>query len=330
MPPECRAPEYYAAVRSANGCQAGRACGLDSRLENAVRRGDLQAACALITIGADVNYGSPKPMLFDAVALNNLPLLTLLAYNGADVNKAAFINLGPGRRLELESPLHRAAISAFYQVGAFLVENGAEVNKAVGRNSETPLHYLANHPTTSASGDPGRFAELLVSNGADVNARNLFGHTPLYVVALGGPAEVLPPLLRGGADPNIPIVERAGNRANFADFALVRAADLDYVAAVSILLDFKERSTLDINIVEENRGLGALHVAESAAVVELLLDAGADANLASAPLGPGHEAGLSPLDWMARQGRYPAAERLYRGGGRCLRPRADLAFCEWE
>ena len=40
---------------------------------------------------------------------------------------------------------------------------------------------------------------------------------------------------------------------------------------------------------------------------------------------------FSPLDWLARRKRYPAvAEYLHGRGGRCLKPREDLAFCEWE
>ena len=308
MPPSCRTPEYYTATRAANGCRSYGACALDSQLDAAAKRGDAQAACAVITLGANVNhaapvsFGSPKPLLFGAVNRGDAAMVSVLAYNGADVNYRV---------------VYRELVS------------------------ETPLHYLAKHAVNSTLGASlEKVAQALAENGADMNAKDARGNTYLYLVAVGGHAGGMRPALRAGADPNLPIVsertviDQSGAVSvhySFADFALVRAADNNHAAAVSILLDFKDESGLDLNVTEETRGLGALHVAESVEVVRLLLDAGANPNLASAPLGAGQEAGLSPLDWLARRKRYPAvAEYLHGRGGRCLKPREDLAFCEWE
>ena len=307
-PLSCRTPEYYTATRLAHGC-VDSGCDLDVQLENAAGRGDVQTACSLITMGANVDYAapvrglSPRLPLFRAVQRGDAAMVSILAYNGADVN----------RRLVV----------------------GSVVNNA-------PLHALASHSVSSTLGAAlEKIARILVENGADVNAKDARGNTYLYLVAVGGHVGGMRPVLRAGADPNLPIVEERSIwdeggglvtiHRSLADFALTRASTNNRVAAVSILLDFKESAALNVDVVEKLQGLGALHLAKSVEVAELLLNAGANANLESAPQGTGHEAGLSPLDWMARQRQYPAvAELLYRQGGRCLKPEDDLEFCHWE
>ena len=305
VPSSCRTPEYYTATRSANGCAWYSACNLDTQLAAAIADGDMTTACSLITMGANVGHTpsglAPKPVLINAVQRWDAEMVSILAYNGADVN----------RRFVFRELI-----------------------------SNTPLHELAAHPVTSTLGRAvEQIARALVENGADVNAKNARGSTYLYLVAVGGHAGGMRVVLQAGADPNLPIVEERllvnedeeiYTHRSAAEYALVRASDNNHIAAVSVLLEFKEQTNLNVDIMEEARGLGALHVAESAEVVKLLLDAGANPNLESAPQSSGHASGLSPLDWMARQGTYPeAAEYLHQRGGICLNPEDDLDFCDW-
>ena len=305
VPSSCRTPEYYTATRSANGCSWYGACNLDTQLAAAIADGDMTTACSLITMGANVSHApsglASRPVLHDSLRRWDAEMVSILAYNGADVN----------RRFMLGNVI-----------------------------SNTPLHELAAHPVTSTLGRAvEQIARALVENGADVNAKNARGSTYLYLVAVGGHAGGMRVVLQAGADPNLPIAEArvlttslgvTYTHYSAAEYALVRASDNNHIAAVSVLLEFKEQTNLNVDIMEEARGLGALHVAESMEVVKLLLDAGADPNLESAPQSSGHASGLSPLDWMARQGTYPeAAEYLHQRGGRCLNPEDDLDFCDW-
>ena len=291
MPLDCRAPNPYAEIRLGNGCGYDT-CGLDDRLRDAVTVGNVDTACERITEGANVNHETldSKSLLFDAVERGDAAMVSILAYNGADVNYRH-------------------------------VDSDLSV-------SDTPLHVLATHSVDSAAEAAlEKIARALVENGADVNARDEDGATYLYLAASGENASGMRAVLRAGADPNLPIAEETDTHRSFADFALVRAADDDRAGVVSILLEFKEESGLDVNITEELRGLGALHVAESVEVARLLARAGADVNLESAPLGAGHEAGLTPLEWQARQGRLEVAEYIHSQGGECPEDDEDLEFC---
>ena len=60
---------------------------------------------------------------------------------------------------------------------------------------ETPLH-------AAASCDSKEVAELLISKGADVNAKNRFGNTPLHLAADQGSKGVAELLISKGADVN--------------------------------------------------------------------------------------------------------------------------------
>ena len=75
--------------------------------------------------------------------------------------------------------LHCAAWNGHVETVAFILDAGLEIN-AHNQNSHwgtTPLHAAAH-------GNQRAVAELLVSRGADLHARNLHGRTPLEETAV--------------------------------------------------------------------------------------------------------------------------------------------------
>ena len=58
---------------------------------------------------------------------------------------------------------------------------------------DTPLHEAAYHGQTEV-------LELLLKQGADINAKDRFGKTPLHWAAKNGKTEVVELLLKNGAD----------------------------------------------------------------------------------------------------------------------------------
>jgi ankyrin repeat protein len=70
---------------------------------------------------------------------------------------------------------------------------GADVNTKIGE--ETPLHFAALFGHT-------KVAELLITKGADVNAKDEGGYTPLHQAAHGGRKEVVELLIAKGANVN--------------------------------------------------------------------------------------------------------------------------------
>lgn len=94
-------------------------------------------------------------------------------------------------------PLGLAAFFRRAEVVDYLIAQGADV-KAVAKN---PMQVTALHSAVADGGDP-RIAKALVAAGADVNAKQRHGWTPLHGAAHSGDRELVELLLAGGADPD--------------------------------------------------------------------------------------------------------------------------------
>ena len=81
----------------------------------------------------------------------------------------------------------------------WLVRSNPQLVMERGPNGMTPLHSVAYTPGRQQEA----IIELLIAHGADPNARDDFGQTPLHVAAFEGELKAIKLLLQAGADPKI-------------------------------------------------------------------------------------------------------------------------------
>jgi uncharacterized protein len=163
---------------------AVRAAGSD--VADAVMRGDLAAARALIMKGADVNahQGDGATALHWAVYRDSVEAVDMLVRAGAKSS--------PNR--EGMTPLAMAALFGNPQIVDRLLKAGADA-KALGPNGESILMFAARN------GNPD-VIKVLVEAGANVNAREpVRGTTALMWAVEQRHPEAVAALLKAGADP---------------------------------------------------------------------------------------------------------------------------------
>ena len=110
------------------------------------------------------------------------------------------------------TPLHLAAHFSKAGVVRVLLNKGAKVDAL----SENALRNTALH--AAAAGQALEAANVLVTHGANVNARQHGGWTPLHAAAQSGAVEFARLLIENGADVNV----RAENQQRPIDLALTK------------------------------------------------------------------------------------------------------------
>ena len=82
-----------------------------------------------------------------------------------------------------------------FRVGANTFQHNSDVNKK-DKSNYTPLHNTLRNKAILS------IVEILLENGADMAAKNSYGHTPLHQACCFGELEIVQTLLRHHADIN--------------------------------------------------------------------------------------------------------------------------------
>jgi len=258
-------------------------------LRHAVKAGKIEVVKLLVEAGADVNAGEWTP-LFQAVDENNTAIAEYLIDNGANVN----INYPQGWR-PLNQTVHT---SNSVEMAELLIARGAEINAGYW-----PLLHCS---TRRKRGD---LIELLFQRGADVNAKDIAGLTPLYyAVHFHDDTEFVNILIANGAEVNI---KHSGGRKPLeyahseGETLLQYAAIRGKTEAVKSLLEAGAK----VDEKDDESGCTALHHAARFGkknVAELLIARGADINAKD-------KQGHTPLYFAVNHG-YQVAELLINKG----------------
>src|SRR2546423_8766741 len=133
---------------------------------------------------------------------------------------ASFSNLAAGGQ---RAPLSNGARGSHVRPSPATAEKQARPD-AVEPDGTTKLH-------TATYQDDFDAVVKLIRTGADVNARNDYGVTPLSLACSNGNAQIIEALLKAGADPNATV--RSG------ETPLMLAARTGNVEAVRLLLTYR-------------------------------------------------------------------------------------------
>jgi len=149
----------------------------------------------LLANGADVsttdNYG--RTPLYRAVGwYGNKEIAEMLIANGAKVNVRDNHN---------QTPLYWAAAATHKDIVEMLVANGAKVNIRDDSFGRTPLHNaVMDSHKLSPDSNRSQIAAILLAKGADVNAKDKEGNTPLHFATQQGHTKTIEILIANGAD----------------------------------------------------------------------------------------------------------------------------------
>ncbi len=281
----------------------------DVPLFDAIYWSDPEIVRLLVEAGADVNAaegsGGNTP-LHEAVAQGNGEIVKILVAAGADVNAEGFMGHTPltlaaeegateimrillrpgldagtsadGEDKEAASTpsigsgaLFTAIENDDVEMVRLLVEAGADVNAAEGFGGNTPLHEAVE------KGD-AEIVKILVAAGADVNAEGFMSRTPLSLATEEGATEIMQILLGPGLDAGTSTDgedKEAASAPSIGSGALFTAIENGNAALVRLLVE----AGADVNAAEGFGGNTPLHEAVEngdAEIVKILVAAGAD------------------------------------------------------
>ena len=153
----------------------------DISITTASWHGNIEVVKQHLAAGTDLNakdmHGNAS--LHHAAERGHKEIVELLIANDADVNVK-----------EKNTPIHKAAMNGHKDIAELLIANGADVNaKSFDNNQLLRTMALGMYPAWAEKNSAGltplhlvktkEIAKLLITKGADVNAQNAVGNTPL-------------------------------------------------------------------------------------------------------------------------------------------------------
>jgi ankyrin repeat protein len=234
---------------------------------NVIRANELPRLTAMVRDGADVNTKDRRgetPLMY-AAAVGSLGAMEFLIANGADVN--ARNEFGATALIWSATDLAKVRL---------LIDHGANANIATKRGRTALL-------VAAMSDHSSDIVRLLVENGADVQAKDFLKTTAVRAASLGNDTETLRMMIDAGVDVNAadlpgitPLMMAAGWNGNLraVKLLLAKGAKVNAVSAPIMGLPSK-------NGPSEFGSLTALLMAAPFGppdVIRILLDAGAGVN----------------------------------------------------
>lgn len=137
----------------------------------------------------NVNTRSPEKEqtpLHLAAESGYVECVEILLENGADANL---------RNHRAQSPLHLAARTQAFDCVELLLRKGNANPNMGDSDKRTPLHAAVGKAARSYD-----IIEILISYGADINAKDQYGYTPLHIAALNELSQCVEVLIFRGAD----------------------------------------------------------------------------------------------------------------------------------
>ncbi len=251
----------------------------DSRLVDAVKRGDQDAVRVLVAEHVDVGVpeADGSTPLHWAVYRDGLEIARVLVRAGAAVTAANRYGV---------QPLSLACVNGSVEMVTMLLEGGADANASVAEG-ETVL-------MTAARTGVVEVVEVLLTYGAEVNVAETWrGQTALMWAAGEGHADVVSTLLSHGAD-----VTAASTRGFTALLFAAREGQIDVVER---LLDAGAslREALAVNAVRTAGGVETVPTSEEGLNAFLLAAGNAHYELAARLLVRGADPNAAPRGWTA-------------------------------
>jgi ankyrin repeat protein len=159
----------------------------NTELHNASHDGKLKVVNDLIKMGADINTKNHLDMtaLEFASYKGHLEIVKVLVANDANVNNINALGF---------TAFMLSAQNGHLDICRMLIKAGAKVD--VHDRGTTPLHLASIHGNTET-------VNLLIDEGANINARNHKGITALQLASLNGNIEIVKLLIKRGADINL-------------------------------------------------------------------------------------------------------------------------------
>ena len=285
----------------------------------AAARGQTEMFEYLLKKGADIMIEGKggTAALRSAAYYNHIDIVKLLLKKGVPLEE---------RNSYGYTPLLSATSAGNCEVMQLLIDAGADINVKLSENNESLLHNAAMSGKVDA-------IDLVISNGADIEARDNFGRSPIFFSLYSREPAALAKMIEKGADVNVKNEDGATLVQVAARVEMPEMVKMLIDAKVDVNIADKDNTTplywavmtgneeiakmllsngADPNIAEKNSGDNPLHLASikgQNGITKLLLKHGSEVNTVNS-------AGLSPLALAKKYGNKITSKFITIKGGK--------------